>query len=175
MKLTYFVICLIVLCSCGVSKQHENLYYFIEPFEEQEVKLQFNNDSTFTMRDVTGCNQFGYSGRFTKVQYKEEAYILLNSVEAHKVPFSSYKPFIITSSDTLWILNDERIFIHNKPFAKTTKTNINLQSLRYKKLEEYYIGLLGKKGFIQTFGGGKGLSAAKKILLECRLPDIKLK
>ena len=83
--------------------------------------------------------------------------------------------FPIKNGDTAWIINNERIFIHKQPFIATSKGNINLQEIRYKKLEEYYTGLLGKKDFIKVFGNGAGKKEAKKRLLDCKLPDINIK
>lgn len=82
-----------------------------------------------------------------------------------KVLYTFYLIFQIKNNDTAWIINRERVFIHKQPFIATSNDNINLQKIRYKKLEDYYTGLLGREGFIKVFGNGKGEKEAKKRLL----------
>jgi hypothetical protein len=172
MKSTLLLLVIIAFYSCTASRQNVKSYYYIEPFKEQEIKLTLNSiDSTFRLEDVIGCNQFEYAGRYKK----SSEYLIFGSVIYKNLLSSNTIPFPLTNGDTAWIINSERIFIHKQPFKLTSKTNIDLQQIRYKKLEAYYIDLLGKDGFVKTFGNGKGIGEAKKKLLECVLPDFKPK
>jgi hypothetical protein len=102
-------------------------------------------------------------------------FYVFKSVNYKKLLPSNLEPFQIVEGDTAWIINTERLYIHKMPFKIGPTPDVSLQEIRYKKLEEYYIDLLGKKAFLQTFGGGKSMDAAKKKLLECKLPDIIMK
>jgi len=177
MKFILLIIATIIFCSCNVSRRATQNYYFVEPFKEQEVKLFLKDDSTFSFQDVTGCNQFEFTGRYERSNSNAVNYLVFNSVKLQNTMPNSNPDLIfpIKNGDTAWIINNERIFIHKQPFIATSKGNINLQEIRYKKLEEYYTGLLGKKDFIKVFGNGAGKKEAKKRLLDCKLPDINIK
>ena len=152
-------------------------YYYVEPFKEQEIKLYLKDDSTFSFRDATGCNQFEFVGRYKKRNDNTISYLMFDSVKLQNVlsNFNSDLIFSINNGDTAWIINKERIFIHKQAFIVTTNINLNLQEIRYRKLEEYYTGLFGKAGFIKVFGNGESRKVAKKRLLECNLPDINIR
>ncbi|SFW81962.1 hypothetical protein [Chitinophaga sancti] len=151
-------------------------YYYVEPFKEQEVNLYLKGDSTFIFQDLTGCNQFEFTGRYKQINDSTVSYLLFSSVKLQNVLPNSNNDLIfsVQDGDTAWIINRDRIFIHKQPFIATSKSTINLQEIRYKKLEEYYIGLLGKEGFLRVFGDGSK-KEAKKRLLDCKLPDIKIR
>ena len=152
-------------------------YYYVEPFKEQEINLFLKSDSTFSFQDASGCNQFEFTGIYKMANEGESDYFIFDSVKLRKVlPNSNHDViFPMKNGDTAWIINRERVFVHKQPFIATSNSNINLQEIRYKKLEEYYTGLLGRKGFIKVFGNGKGKREATKRLLECKLPDINIK
>ena len=171
MKLSSVFIIWLVCSFFSASAQNSKRYYYVEPFKEQEVRLNFNSDSTFKLNDVIGCNQFEYTGRYKMI----DNFYVFKSVIYKNLLSSNTEPFQLSDGDTAWIINTERLYIHKIPFKITPTPDVSLQQIRYKKLEEYYIDLLGKKAFLQTFGGGKGMVAAKKKLLECKLPDIKMK
>jgi len=178
MKVFLLIITVTIFCSCNVSKKTAQNYFYVEPFKEQEIKLFLKDDSTFIFQDVTGCNQFEFTGRYRAVTEGDEKirYFVLDSVKLQNV-LSNLNPelvFPINNDDTAWIINAERIFIHKQPFIATSNSNINLQVIRYKKLKDYYTGLLGKQGFLNVFGNGSKKEAKKK-LLECKLPDINIK
>lgn len=171
------VITTVLIYSCNVNKKIARKYYYVEPFKEQEVKLTLNGDSTFIFSDLTGCNQFEFHGVYKQKGDSDFRYLIFDSVRLKKILpiFDSALVFYIKTGDTAWIINKERIFIHNLPFHYTSKTNLNLQEIRYEKLKEYYTNLLGRKGFIKTFGEGKGIKEAKRQLLKCTTPDINFK
>lgn len=177
MKVIISIIAVAIFCSCNVNKKMVQNYYYVEPFKEQEIKLLLKDDSTFSFQDLTGCNQFEFIGRYKKMTNSTNSYLVFDSVKLQNVlsEFNSDFIFNIKNGDTAWIINSERVFIHKQPFIATANSNINLQEVRYKKLEDYYIGLLGKEGFIKVFGNGKGKKEAKKRLLDCKLPDINIK
>jgi hypothetical protein len=177
MKSIWLGIVIIILCSCYGSRRATQTYYYIEPFKEQEIKLYLNSDSTFNFEDLTGCNQFEFVGHYKQMKDSLVDYFVLDSIKLQNVlsNFNSDLIFPIKNGDTAWIINSERIFIHSLPFIATSNRNLNLEKLRYKKLEEYYVNLLGRKGFIKVFGNGKGRKEAKKRLLDCKLPDIQMK
>jgi hypothetical protein len=166
-----------MLYSCSISRKVTQNYYYIEPFKEQEVKLFLNYDSNFTLEDLTGCNQFKFSGRYKRITDNALNYLVFDSVKMQNVlsNFNSDLVFSIKNGDTSWILNKERIFIRKEAFKATSNRNLNLQKIRYKELEEYYTNLLGREGFIKAFGNGKGKKEAKRRLLDCKLPDISIK
>jgi hypothetical protein len=163
----------LIFCSCTGGRKAAQNYYYVEPFKEQEIKLVLKNDSTFNFGDVTGCNQFGFTGEYRQKTDGSLSYFILDSVKIQSTlsGFNSDLIFSIRSGDTAWVINSERIFIHRQPFILTSNKNKNLVKIRYKKLKEYYIGLLGQQGFIRVFGNGKGKREAKKRLLDCNLPD----
>lgn len=175
MKMSLIV--MVILCyACSPARQSALHYYYVEPFKEHDLKLVLKDDHTFSLRDQSGCNQFEYTGRYKKTNDPAISYFVFDSVQ-HRLLLSNGDParvFSINNGDTAWILNKDRLFIHHEPFIATTKANVNLQEIRYRKLEEYYIGLLGRDGFIKTFGNNKSMKQAKKRLLECSLPDLKL-
>jgi hypothetical protein len=174
---TVLIIIVIGMCySCSVSRKVAQSYYYVEPFKEQEIKLFLKIDSTFSFQDLTGCNQFEFTGRYKQVSDNGFNCLVFDSVKLQNVlsNFNSDLIFSIKNRDTAWIINSERVFIHKQPFIAVSNNNINLQKIRYEKLEEYYTGLLGREGFIKVFGNGKGKKEAKKRLLECTLPDIKI-
>lgn len=171
MKLSSILIICLVCCFFSVNAQNSKYYYYVAPFKEQEVILNFKSDSTFKLYDVIGCNQFEYTGRYRI----KDNFFIFKSVTYKNLLSSESEPFQISDGDTAWVINSERLFIHKMPFKITPTPDVSLQEIRYKKLEEYYIDLLGKKAFLEIFGGGKGKVAAKKKLLECKLPDIKIK
>ena len=174
MKSILLIIIMAIFFTCITSKSAaQQQYYYVEAFKEQEVKVVFKNDSTFTFQDLTGCNQFLFTGKYKKVDDGKSGYLIFDSVKLQKVlsSFNSELIFSISNGDTAWIVNTERIFIHKQPFIATSNNNINLQEIRYQKLKVYYIGLLGKEGFLKVFGNGSKREA-KKRLLECKLPDV---
>ncbi len=177
MKPVVLVIITAILYSCNASKKVTQNYYYVEPFKEQEVKLFLNHDSTFKFQDATGCNQFEFVGRYKRISGDAFNYLIFDSVKLQRVlsNFNSSLIFPIKSGDTAWIINKERLSIHKQSFKITSSSNIDLQEIRYKKLEEYYIDLLGREDFIKVFGMGKGIKEAKKRLLDCSLPDINIK
>lgn len=169
MKSISLLLIIIVFYSCTASRKDIKSYYYVEPFKEQEIILTFNTDSSFRLEDLIGCNQFEYVG-----QYKKSGeYYIFESIKYKNLMSRNSIPFPLADGDTAWIINRERIFIHKQPFKLILKANVNLQQIRYKKLEAYYIDLLGKNGFIKTFGNGKGKNEAKKRLLDCVIPDFK--
>jgi len=173
MKIVLSIILITIYCSCNPTNKVMQNYFYVEPFKEQEVKLFLNDDSTFIFQDLTGCNQFVYTGKYRQVKDSILSYLLFNSVEFKNV-LPNGNPdliFSIETGDTATILNNERIFIHHQIFIATSNRSINLQKIRYKKLEDYYTDLLGKKGFLKTFGDGSRRKA-KKRLMQCALPDI---
>jgi hypothetical protein len=172
----YLLFAAAVLFSCRMTKGVNSTYYFVEPFKEQEVMLFINNDSTFKVEDSIGCNQFKFVGIYRKLKNDNISYLVFDSVRFQSLLTNADQSlfFQIENKDTAWIINKDRIFIHNKPFALLLRKKTNLQEIRYKKLRDYYIELLGKGGFILTFGEGKGMKEAKKRLLDCTLPDIKI-
>jgi hypothetical protein len=177
MKLNSLIIIVALFCSCSVNRKVTQNYYYVEPFKEQEIKLFLKDDSTFNFQDLTGCNQFEFTGQYKRKGDNTFSYLILDSVKLLNVlsNFNSELVFSIKSGDTAWVINRERIFIHKQPFIATANSDINLPEIRYKKLEEYYTSLLGRKGFIKVFGNGKGKNEAKKRLLDCKLPDINIK
>jgi|SRR5450432_3536849 hypothetical protein len=177
MKLILLIISSVIFCSCAVNRKGEQTYYYVEPFKEQEIKLLLREDSTFSLQDLTGCNQFEFTGRFGRKYDNTGNYLIFVLVKFQNLSsaFNSDFLFSIKNGDTAWIINSERIFIHKQPFIFTSNSNINLQEIRYKKLEEYYTGLLGWQGFVNVFGNGKGKKEARKRLLDCKLPDIIIK
>jgi len=178
MKFFLLIITVKIFCSCNVSKEGIQNYYYVEPFKEQEIKLLLKDDSTFTFQDLTGCNQFEFIGRYEKKSNDNTvSYLIFDSIKLLNVlsNFNSDLIFFIKNGDTAWVINNERIFIHKQPFIITLNSSINLQEIRYKKLEDYYTNLLGRKGFIEVFGNGKGKREAKKRLLDCKLPDINIR
>jgi len=177
MKKNLLFFAVVASISCGINKPYTKYFYYVEPFKEQEVKLVLNEDSSFSFRDITGCNQFEYTGKYEKRKSNTIEYLLFDSVRVNGgiKEINSDKLFPLKSGDTAWIINGERIFIHRHPFNLTSNSKLNLQEIRYKKLKEYYISLLGTKGFLQVFGDGKGEKEAKKRLLDCSLPDIDIR
>jgi len=175
MRLVLLMFVIVIFCFCSSSKEVSN-YYYIEPFKEQEVLLLLKPDSTFSFKDLTGCNQFEFTGKYRQVIENASRYFILDSIKLQNVlsDFNSEVIFPLKNGDTAWVLNRERIFIHRQPFIATLNAKINLQEIRYEKLKDYYIALLGKKGFLQTFGSGSK-KEAKKRLLDCKLPDIKIR
>lgn len=175
MKSVLLISVITIFCSCSSSKKINN-YYYVEPFKEQEVLLLLKADSTFNLKDLTGCIQFEFTGRYREERTSIGGYFLLDSIKLQNV-LSSFTPEIIfplKNGDTAWIINRERIFIHKQPFIATSNNKKDLQEVRYKKLKDYYIGLLGQEGFLQTFGDGNRKEARKR-LLDCKLPDINIK
>lgn len=177
MKYYLLIFSLVIFFSCRLSQKKTLTYYYIEPFKEQEIKFQFISDSTFVLQDLTGCNQFILTGKYKRVNNNSGSYIILDSVIEKAVLKNSNSNlfFSISNGDTAKFINNERLFINQRPFIYTAKTSLNLQNIRYKKLEEYYIGLLGEKEFIRIFGNGVSKKEAKRLVLECKLPDIILK
>lgn len=178
MKSGILGIVMAILCSCNAGRRTFQTYYYVEPFKEQEVILFFKDDSTFNFLDLTGCNKFEFAGRYKQIGDSAIKYFIFDSVKSQDVSSSKFNSdlvFSIRNGDTAWILNRERIFIHKLPFIATSNSNIDLQKIRYKKLEEYYTNLLGREGFIKVFGNGKGRKEAKKRLSDCKLPDIKIR
>jgi mRNA deadenylase 3'-5' endonuclease subunit Ccr4 len=175
MKSVLLIITIFFTCITSKSASQQQ-YYYVEAFKEQEVKLVFKRDSTFIFQDLTGCNQFLFTGKYRKVDDGKLSYFILDSVKFQNVlsSFNSELIFPIKTGDTAWVVNAERVFIHKQPFIATSNNNINLQEIRYKKLKEYYVGLLGEKGFLKVFGNGSK-KEAKKRLLECKLPDINIR
>lgn len=171
MKLSLIVTIFLGCCFFSASSQNVKRYYYVEPFKEHEVRLVFNSDSTFKLNDVIGCNQFEYTGRYKMMN----DFYVFKSVIYKSLLSSSTEPFQLSDGDTAWVINTERLYIHKIPFKITPTSDVSLQEIRYKKLKEYYIELLGKKAFLEMFGGGRGIVAAKKKLLECKLRDIKIK
>lgn len=177
MKPVFVIISVFLFSSCKLSKESLSNYYFVEPFKEQEIKLFFNKDSAFSFRDVSGCNQFEFAGKFRKLSNQKGNYFVFDSITLIKVlsNTTSNLMYTLSTGDTAWILNSERLFIHNQPFKLMTNSQIDLQKIRYTELKTFYINVLGKTGFIKTFGLGKGEKEAKKRLLECTLPDLNFK
>ena len=178
MKLFLLVISVLLsMYSCTSNKKIAKSFYFVEPFKEQEIKLFLNYDSSFKFQDLTGCNQFEFTGRYKMMIDSTSTYLIFDSVkfESGKSNFNSRLIFSIRNGDTAWVINAERISIHKQPFKATSNININLQEIRYKKLKEYYIDYLGREGFIKAFGNSKNMKEAKKRLLECNLPDLKFR
>ena len=178
MKLIVVIaILIIVIPSCVSNKKNIHNYYFVEPHDEIEIKLFFHSDSTFILEDRSGCNQFVYKGKYKSEKDAFENYYIFDSVIVQKIfPTSDPKLFFpIKNRDTAFILNNERLFIHGNPFILMFNEKINLERIRNKKLEEFYVNQLGREGFINTFGNGKGIKEARKRLTECHLPDIKFK
>ena len=177
MKPIVLIIITIILYSCSASKKVTQKFYYVEPFKEQEIKLFLNHDSTFKFQDATGCNQFEFIGRYKPISSNTFNYLIFDSVRLQSVLSNSTSSLIfsIKSGDTAWVMNKERLLINKQPFKITSSSHIDLQEIRYKKLEEYYINLLGREEFIKIFGNGKGIKEAKKRLLDCSLPDINIK
>ena len=177
MKPVVLIIMTIILYSCNASRKVTQNFYYVEPFKEQEIKLFLNHDSTFKFQDATGCNQFEFIGRYKRITSNTFNYLIFDSVKFQSVLSNSNSSLIfsIKSGDTAWVMNKERLLINKQPFKITSSCNIDLQEIRYKKLEEYYIDLLGREEFIKIFGNGKGIKEAKKRLLDCSLPDINIK
>ena len=177
MKSIFINVVLVSICACTASRKSGQEYYYVEPLKEQEIILHLGTDSVLTFQDLTGCNQFDFTGRYRRISDSAISYLIFDAVKLNNKPTKSDSNFIfsIKSGDTAWIINGERIFIHNEPFKLTTKSNLNLGEIRYKKLEQFYVNLLGQKGFIKVFGNGKGKKEAKRRLLDCQLPDINIK
>ena len=176
MKLFISVIITIIFCSCGTSRNGTLNYYHVEPFKEQEIMFYLKNDSTFIFRDKIGCNQFEFAGRYKKVGDNNKTnYFVLNSVKQNILSkYTSESVFFIQNDDSALVINADRISIHGQIFIATSRENINLQKIRYKKLKNYYTEWLGEKGFLETFGNGSK-KEAKKRLLDCKLPDINIR
>jgi len=174
MRPILIVLGLTMLCSCSTGKKAAQNYYYVEPFKEQEVVLSLNDDLTFQLQDLTGCNQFKFTGTYKRAS---DSALIFDSVKFQEVLSRSNpnKFFSIKSGDTAWIINRERVFIYNEPFKLTSGRHFNLQEIRYKKLEEFYVNLLGWKGFLKAFGNGGGKKEARKRLLDCQLPDINMR
>ncbi len=166
---------IVIFCSCSASRKVQN-YYYIEPFKEQEILLLLKEDSTFNLKDKTGCNQFEFTGKYRQVIESAGSCFIVDSIKLQNVlsNFNSEVIFPLKNGDTAWIINKERLSINHQPFKITSKVNIDLQEIRYKKLKEFYINFLGKEGFLKVFGNGSK-KEAKKRLLECKLPDINLR
>lgn len=177
MKTILLIITVVVYCSCTVNKKGYHNYYYVEPFKEQEIKLLLKEGFTFSFQDLTGCNQFEFTGRYEKKNDNTGSYFIFETVKLQNVLSNSSSDLIfpIKTGDTAWIINSERIFINKQSFIATSNSKINLQEVRYKKLKEYYTNLLGKEGYLKMFGNGKGQKEAKKRLLDCKLPDIGIK
>jgi len=174
MKTLILTLFVFLVCSCGTNRILVQNYYYVEPFEEQEIQLSLLPDLTFKLQDSIGCNRFIYTGVYRKGNTGERDYFLFDIAMSDTGVLNPYKKFPISKMDTVWVLNSERIFIHNKPF-KINKYSLNLQKVRFKKICDYYIDLMGKRAFIETFGDGKSIRSTKKRLLSCQLPDIKLR
>lgn len=168
---TQLLFTLMLLSFIVVNAQNNKHYYYVEAFKEQEVRLAFKKDYTFRLYDITGCNQFEYTGKYKS----QDNFFIFHSVVYKNLLSQNTEPFPISDGDTAWEVNSERLYIHGKPFKITPTPDVNLQEIRYKKLKDYYIEMLGKDGFIQAFGRGKGFAEAKKRLIDCQLPDINLK
>jgi hypothetical protein len=179
MKSQFFLLIILVVFfyACDVNKKFTKKYYYVEPFKEQDVTLTLKADSTFVFSDLMGCNQFEFMGVYKHNLDSIFNYLIFDSVKFKQISSAYDSPlvFSIKTGDTAWIINKERIFIQKVPFHFTRKTNLNLQKIRYQKLKEYYINLLGRAGFIKTFGNGKGIREAKRRILGYSTPDINFK
>jgi hypothetical protein len=142
-------------------------YYYVEPFKEQEISLLFKSDSTFSFQDASGCNQFEFTGKYKKVAEGESNYFVFDSVKLQNVLPNSKRDaiFHMENANTAWIINKKRVFIHKQPFIATSNININLQEIRYRKLEDYYTGLLGQKGFYKSIWKWQRKKGSKKALI----------
>lgn len=181
-----FFICSLILFStleaCNTPKSGRKHFYFVEPFKEQEIWLQLGDGNTFILSDLTGCNQFSYTGKYTKGADFFSTYYILNLPDSGQegaddlLPINSGDVFKINSGDTAWILNEERLVLQAKSFKASRNANLNLRKIRVAKLEEFYIDQLGRKGFIQALGEGKSVKVARRNLMKCSMPhnDVKL-
>lgn len=178
MKNTMIFLLVGICCSCNTNKKLVTRFYHVEPFKEQEMILILNGDSTFNLQDSTGCNQFGFIGRYKKKSTSWGNYLIFDSIILQKTGSNIYATnnsiFSIKNGDTAWIVNSERIFIDKAPFKLSSKKKLSLPEIRYNKLKEYYTELLGEKGFAEVFGNGKGRKEAKRRLMSCTLPDIRI-
>jgi hypothetical protein len=147
------------------------------------------------MIDTFGCNTFYYIGRWrlkkdtlfdyliltdtTPAEYlpSHDAYKFFNQ-NTQKIQYvTSDKYFPVISSDTAYVFENNKmirlrglIFKRHKSFQ-----SLNLSKERVQMLKAYYIGQLGKKLFIKTFGNGKGMKGAKEFLMQCENPPIPLR
>ena len=144
MKAYLLAIIVLLFYSCSINKIMPSKYYHIEPFKEQEINLYLKHDSTFSLIDLTGCNQFEIIGRYKKLDNSVNSYFVFDLIKLQNVlsNTTSHLVFPLKNGDTAWLINKERLFINHIPFKATSKTNINLQKVRYKKLKDYYIELL---------------------------------
>lgn len=169
------IIILIISSSCS-SVNRAQRYYYVDALKEQEIILLLKDDSTFTLTDSIGCNQFELSGKYREALEHDEIYFILDSVKLQNTlsNFNSELVFPLKNGDKAYLINKERLSINHQPFKKTAKVNINLKEIRYKKIKEYYTEYLGTDGFLKIFGNGSKRQA-KKRLLDCKLPDMKFK
>lgn len=175
MKNLILLLFVCLICSCGTNRAIVQRYYYVEAFAEQEILLSLQSDFTFKLQDSIGCNKFTYTGVYKKENIGSRDYFLFDIAMSDTGVMNPFKKFPINKTDTAWVLNSERIFIHNKPFKINKSASLNLQQIRFEKIRDYYIDLMGKKAFIETFGDGKSLRSTKDRLLSCQLPDIKLR
>lgn len=176
MKFVVFAIVMFMFFSCNVTRDNMTRYYDVEAFQEQEMSLLLTKDSSFTLEDLLGCNRFKFTGKYKQFGTYPTGYLVFDSVQSHKVMIvpDTRGIFPVKNGDTAWLINSERISLHQKAFKITTRKKLDLREIRYKQIKAFYIDLLGEKGFLETFGEGSEKEARRRIL-HCMGPDLNIK
>ncbi|MBL0267863.1 MAG: hypothetical protein IPP99_04090 [Chitinophagaceae bacterium] len=94
MKVMLLITIIGMSCSCNGSKNIFRNFYYVEPFKEQEIKLQFKKDSAFIFHDLTGCNQFVFAGKYRARNDSLGIYFIFDSVINRSVT-SNFTPEFI--------------------------------------------------------------------------------
>jgi hypothetical protein len=176
MKFVVLVVAMSMLFSCKVTRDHITRYYDVEAFQEQDMSLLLASDSSFTLEDRFGCNQFKFTGKYKQFGTYPGGYLVFEDVQSHKVMVvpDTKRILPVQNGDTAWLINSERIFLHQKNFKVTNRKKLDLREIRYKQIKAFYTEELGEKGFLETFGDGSEKEARRRIL-HCMGPDLNLK
>lgn len=131
-KFVVLVVAMSMLFSCKVNRDHTTRYYDVEAFQEQEMILLLARDSSFfTLEDRLGCNRFKFTGKYKQYGTYPAGYLVFDSAQSHKVMIvpDIRGIFPVQNGDTAWLINSERIVLHQKSFKVTTSKKLDLREI----------------------------------------------
>lgn len=165
MKYLSIVIFSLLLLSFRAGISHPPKYfYYVDPFKEQEIKLTLRDDLTFSMIDDFGRNKFSYTGKY-RYWGEESRFMIFYDIKTQIQAIRGGQPiFDLKSGDTVVLLNDERLYIHEEPFFAAADSNTDLLEVKYQLLKAHYTKILGPKEFLKRFGDGDEAVAKKNLV-----------
>jgi hypothetical protein len=189
--LIVIIVDIVMLNSCAY-KFTGRTYVAIEPWKEWQIQVRFKADSSFEMVDSFGCNRFDYVDNWryneangerslilkdsAKALYDKlhDAYFVRNSKMSKEQVIKSDRYFPIISSDTMVFIKNRVLRFRGLDFrVQDGAKDLNIE--RAKMIESYYVKTIGKRQYIEAFGGGKGLNEARKAIMNCEKIPVPMK